>query len=124
MQKVCLTGRSGIYMNAVLEVEKELLIGRDANMCQLVYPETAKEICARIAVAIDGLDVLPCRFPLYDKEPWHSRGLRKLIVGNFIVFYIPMEKLAEVVILAIMYGRRDIANVLEEKDDPMHDDPL
>ncbi len=44
MQKVCLTGRSGIYMNAVLEVEKELLIGRDANMCQLVYPETAKEI--------------------------------------------------------------------------------
>ncbi len=91
---------------------------------KLLAPETAKEICARIAVAIDGLDVLPCRFPLYDKEPWHSRGLRKLIVGNFIVFYIPMEKLAEVVILAIMYGRRDIANVLEEKDDPMHDDPL
>ena len=44
MQRIWLVGRSGIYLNAEFEIENEIIIGRDANMCQLVYPETMGEI--------------------------------------------------------------------------------
>lgn len=44
MQRVWLVGCSGIYLNAEFEIEDEIIIGRDANMCQLIFPETMGEI--------------------------------------------------------------------------------
>ena len=44
MQEVRLAGRSGIFEDMEIEVEQELTIGRNANVCQLVYPETARGI--------------------------------------------------------------------------------
>lgn len=44
MQRVRLAGRSGIFEDMEMEVEQELIIGRDANACQLVYPATARGI--------------------------------------------------------------------------------
>lgn len=44
MQKVCLAGRSGIFENMELEVEREVTMGRNATVCQLVYPQTARGI--------------------------------------------------------------------------------
>ena len=44
MQKVRLIGCYGIFEDMVLEVEKEITIGRNAGVCQLVYPETARGI--------------------------------------------------------------------------------
>lgn len=37
-------------------------------------------------------------FSLVENEPWHSRGVRKLIVDNYIVFYYPNEQTQEVII--------------------------
>ena len=61
---------------------------------------------------VESLSEMPLRNPLYDKEPWKSRGLRKLIVDNFITFYITNEKQNQVVVLAIMYGGRNIDELL------------
>ncbi|MDD6658422.1 MAG: FHA domain-containing protein [Lachnospiraceae bacterium] len=44
MKKVYLVGRSGIHGNKELLVENEILIGRDASVCQLVYPSNEKGI--------------------------------------------------------------------------------
>lgn len=44
MQKVCLIGCYGVFEDMVLEVEKEITIGRNAGLCQLVYPETERGI--------------------------------------------------------------------------------
>jgi len=44
MRRVRLVGRSGIFEEMELEVEKEITIGRNACLCQLVYPETARGI--------------------------------------------------------------------------------
>lgn len=44
MQKVRLIGCYGVFEDLVLEVEKEITIGRNAGLCQLVYPETARGI--------------------------------------------------------------------------------
>lgn len=44
MQEVCLAGRSGIFEKMEMNVEQEITIGRNADVCQLVYPETARGI--------------------------------------------------------------------------------
>lgn len=44
MQKVRLAGRSGIFEDMEIEVEQEIIIGRNADACQLAYPATARGI--------------------------------------------------------------------------------
>lgn len=53
-------------------------------------------------------------FPLYADEPWRGQGLRSFPVGNYLVFYLPVEKVERVEIVRIMYGRRDIEGQLKE----------
>jgi toxin ParE1/3/4 len=62
--------------------------------------------------AIEGLDEMPMRLPLYDKEPWHSRGLRKLVVDNYLAFVLPIEKSSQVLIVTIMYAGRNVDQIL------------
>lgn len=81
---------------------------------ELLAPAAARNISNNIMSAVEKLDEMPNRFPLYEKQPWKDRGLRKMNVDNFIVFYLPMEKQAQVLVIAIMYGRRDISNVMND----------
>ncbi len=78
----------------------------------LLVPNTALKQVERILDEAESLDHMPMRYPLYDKEPWHSRGLRKLVVDNFIVFYLPNEKTNEVPIFHVFYAGRDVDNLL------------
>lgn len=84
---------------------------------ELLAPEAAKNVSDKIMTEIEALDEMPNRNPLYDKEPWHSRGLRKLIVDNFIAFYLPVEQQNQVLIVTIMYGKRNIAKILDKLKD-------
>ena len=74
----------------------------------LLEPETAKNQTKRIMDAAGKLDRLPLRHPLYDKEPWKSKGLRVLAVDHFLAFYLPVEKQKTIAVIRIMYGGRDI----------------
>lgn len=84
---------------------------------ELLAPDAAKRISNKIMEGIDALCEMPNRNSLYEKEPWRSRGLRKLIVENFIAFYLPMEKRKQVLIVSIMYGRRNVSEILKEIND-------
>lgn len=79
---------------------------------ELKVPETAQKLTIKILDQIDNLNEMPKRNPLYDKEPWKSRGLRKLIIDNFIAFYLTNESQNQVIILAIMYGGRNIGKLI------------
>lgn len=68
---------------------------------------TGKQL-ERIENAISNLDEKPKRFRVFEKEPWHSRGLRQMPVDNFIVFYIPEIEDLIVTAIRVMYGGRDI----------------
>jgi toxin ParE1/3/4 len=78
----------------------------------LLVPETANKQINRIFDMVESLDDMPERFPRYDKEPWFSRGLRKVNVDNFIIFYLPVEKTREVVVLHVFYGGRNISELI------------
>ena len=78
----------------------------------LLMPETASKQTRRIIDGIKSLDEMPLRLPLYDKEPWHGRGLRKMIIDNFSVFALPNEKTKEVVVLHVFYSGRNTEKIL------------
>ncbi|MCL2751860.1 MAG: type II toxin-antitoxin system RelE/ParE family toxin [Firmicutes bacterium] len=79
----------------------------------LLVPETALNQVRRIMDAVESLNNMPLRHSLYEKEPWRSRGLRKLPVDNFIVFYLPNQKTKDVVIFHVFYGGRNIGDLLK-----------
>ena len=79
----------------------------------LNVPNTANKQIKRITSAIDSLEEMPLRNPLYDEEPWKSRGLRKMLVDNYIIFYFPNETNNEIVIMHIFYSGRNISNILK-----------
>lgn len=78
----------------------------------LLVPETATKQVNRIFDMIATLDEMPERFPRYEKEPWFTRGLRKVSVDNFIIFYLPVEQAHDVVVLHVFYGGRNIEELM------------
>ncbi|MDD8049143.1 MAG: type II toxin-antitoxin system RelE/ParE family toxin [Thomasclavelia sp.] len=81
---------------------------------ELHSPENARKQIDRLEKNIIGLNQMPERFRKYENEPWHSRGLRIMPVDNYCVFYIPFIENLKVVIIRVMYSRRDTNTQLKE----------
>ena len=62
----------------------------------------------RLEESILSPDQMPDRYRAYEKEPWHSRGLRVMPVDKYLVFYIPNHDAKVVNIFRVMDGGRDI----------------
>lgn len=80
---------------------------------ELQAPENAAGQLDRLEQNIIGLERLPYRFRKFDREPWHSRGLRIMPVDNYIVLYVVDDDAQAVNIVRVMYGARDIERHLE-----------
>ena len=77
---------------------------------ELLAPDTAMGQYDRIADAIETLDQMPERIKLMESEPERTRGLRRLNVDNYAVFFLIA---ADVVIVTnVLYGASDIENRL------------
>ncbi len=68
----------------------------------------------RLEKEILSLSYMPMRYRAYEKEPWHSRGLRVMSVDNYLVFYIPYPDTLNVEIIRVMYGSRDVDTQLNK----------
>lgn len=55
------------------------------------------------------MSILPlnCFLRHYEKEPWHSRGLRVMPADNYLVFYIPDKDAGIVTVIRVMHAGRD-----------------
>ena len=74
----------------------------------------AKHWAARIKKELASLSTMPARYPLTVEEPWHTEGIHKMSVENFLVYYWIDEEKRIVWITAIVYARRDQLRVLRE----------
>jgi toxin ParE1/3/4 len=83
----------------------------------LLEPEIAKKQARRILDAAARLNEMPLRFPLYEKEPWHGKGMRVLPVDHYLVFYLPIETRKTAVVIRIMYGGRDLDAQLRQTEE-------
>ncbi|MGH4121235.1 type II toxin-antitoxin system RelE/ParE family toxin [Clostridium sp.] len=55
---------------------------------------------------------MPLRNALVNYERLAYIGIRKIMVDNYIVFYIANDESKTVTIIRILYGRRDWINLL------------
>lgn len=75
---------------------------------ELLTPDHASGQLDRLEAHIERLGEFPEKFRRYDKEPWHSRGMRVMPVDHYLVFYIPDAETALVMIIRVMYAGRDV----------------
>lgn len=80
----------------------------------LSSPDTAHEQLNRIEKAIQALNFFPHKYKKYEEKLWNSRNLHILTVDNYCVFYIPDDTALRVTVIRIMYGGRNIKQVLQE----------
>lgn len=78
----------------------------------LLSPENAMGQYNRIAEAILKLDKLPERFRIMDSEPEYSRGLRRMLVDNYSIFYVINEE--RVIVTGVLYTPSDIERRLKQ----------
>ena len=74
---------------------------------------TAIRMLDTLEKEILSLSTLPNRVALTEEEPWHSAGIRKLSVKNYLVYFWVDEDQKQVQITAAVFGRRDQRNVLQ-----------
>jgi len=80
----------------------------------LLEPITAWNLVRRIEKRISKLNTMPQSYAAYNKEPWKSRGLRRINEGKYAIFFVPTEKDHIVVVTRIVYGDRDIERILDD----------
>ncbi len=68
----------------------------------------------RIREAIKNLDTLPNRNSRLELELKQPEEMRKMVVNNYIIFYIVDEQRKEVNVARILYGGRDIKSILND----------
>ncbi len=81
---------------------------------ELLVPRTAESQVNRIRKTIRSLEFMPSRNPIVDWEPWKCRGMHKVPVDNFVVFYTVDSSTLTVTIIRIVYGGRDIQRMASQ----------
>lgn len=79
---------------------------------ELLEPKIAKKIISKIAKVVTSLEDMPLRNALVVDERLAYRGIRKIMVDNYVVFYITSVESKKVTIIRILYERRDWMNLL------------
>jgi toxin ParE1/3/4 len=79
---------------------------------ELLEPGTAKRTIDKIGAVIITLEEMPLRYAVAVDEKLAAQGIRKIIIDNYIVFYIVEEERKTVTIIRILYGRRDWLSLL------------
>ena len=60
--------------------------------------------------AILKLDTFPKRFKVMDTEPEHSRGIRRMLVDNYSIFYVINK--SDVTVTNVLYSASDLSQRL------------
>lgn len=80
----------------------------------LQSPENGAHWLDTMKEELASLSTMPARIPLTEEEPWHSQGIHKMVVKNFLVyFWIDTDNL-RVWVTAVVYGRRNQRHQLEQ----------
>lgn len=99
------------FVTPIALEDMETIFNYIAN--ELKSVSSAKNQYNNIADSIISLDSMPERCPIFDNEPEHSMGIRRLIVDNYLVCYIVQE--SKVIVTDVLDGAVDVHNLLEER---------
>ena len=100
------------YSNQSLEDLKSIF---EYIVFKLFSPNAAHNQVNRIIDSVNTLDEMPMRYKIYENATFMSKGLRVLPIDNYIVLYLPIEKMMTINVIRILYSRRNVMKLLEEK---------
>ncbi len=70
-------------------------------------PQTALRLLDGLEAEIASLSRFPGRVALTEEEPWHSLGIHKLSVKNYLIYFWIDEDHHRVQVTAVIHGSRD-----------------
>ena len=73
----------------------------------LYAPSAALNLYNKIADAIESLSTMPARIKIMDSEPEHMRGIRRMNVDKYSVFFIIHDD--KVIVTNVLYGSSDVS---------------
>ena len=82
----------------------------------LKTPDAALHLLDALENSFVSLTHFPQRVALMDEEPWHTNGIHRLPVKNFLVYFWIDEDKMTVQITAIIYEKRDQLHQLSQMD--------
>ena len=77
---------------------------------------TAIRMLDTLEKEILSLSTLPNRVALTEEEPWHSHGIHKFPVKNYLIYFWVDEETKKVQIIGAVYGRKDQRHQLSNLD--------
>lgn len=82
----------------------------------LKAPAAALHLLDALEDSFASLTYFPQRVTLIDEEPWHTSGIHRLPVKNFLVYFWIDEDNLKVQITAVIYTKRDQLHQLSKMD--------
>lgn len=79
---------------------------------ELLEPRTAEKMLEKFEVGIASLSQMPTRNSLIGDEELAHKGIRRLFVDNYVIFYIIEEREFKVTVIRVLYGKRDWVNLI------------
>ena len=80
----------------------------------LLADVAAKNTLNSIVGAVEDLSLFSARYPFVEDDSLKNRGVRKMAVKNYLVYYMVREKVNKVVILGIYYVKSNQVEKLKE----------
>ena len=74
---------------------------------ELAAPQAALSLQEEFRNSILSLEKLPKRIKLVNEHPWKNKGIRKLHVKNYYVYFLVDDDEHTVKIIAVIYAGRD-----------------
>ena len=73
----------------------------------LMAPASALSLMQELQKKILSLSSLPNRVHLTPEEPWHSLGIRRMLVRNFYIYFLVKEEEHTVQVTDVTYAHRE-----------------
>ncbi len=83
---------------------------------ELKAPDAALHLLDTLEDFIASLSHYPQRVALMLEEPWHTKGIRRLPVKNFLIYFWIDDANMKVQVTALIYGKRDQLRQLSQMD--------
>lgn len=74
---------------------------------ELKAPKAALYLLNEIEHSISSLSRFPQRITLTEEDPWRSKGIHKMPVKNFLIYFWIDEEKSMVQVTSVIYGKRD-----------------
>ena len=92
--------------------EQDLNSAVDYFITVLKAPKAAQTLLDEIEEKLNFLSTNPLVYEIENDDYLQERNIRSVLVRSHLVFYIVNQNLEEVVILRILYARRNWVNIL------------